>query len=132
MECFMSTTSSRPTSLQVFEATTSLDGAPVGERRRWSEIFKAALVEQALDPHVNVSAIARRAGVHPAQLFAWKRQALRKGTVKSVDVSGPHFVEVETTGSGMIEIVIDGMVIRAGTDVREEHLRRVIRAVRAA
>ncbi len=72
----MSTTGSRPTSLQVLEATASLEGAPVAERRRWSESFKAELVEKALEPHVNVSAIARRAGVHPAQLFAWKRQAV--------------------------------------------------------
>ena len=72
----MSATASRPTSLQVLETTTSLDGAPVGERRRWSESFKAELVAKALDSPVNVSAIARRAGVHPAQLFAWKRDAL--------------------------------------------------------
>jgi transposase len=108
-----------------------LEGGPVGERRRWSESFKAELVEQALEPDVNVSAIARRAGVHPAQLFAWKREALRKGTINPIGGGGPHFVEVETTNSGMIEIVVSGIVIRAGADVREEHLRRVIRAVRA-
>ena len=128
----MSATASRPTSLQVLETTTSLDGAPVGERRRWSEGFKAELVAKALDPSVNVSAIARRAGVHPAQLFAWKGEALRRGTVRPVEGSGPHFVEVETTGSGMIEIVVDGIVIRAGAEASDEHLRRVIRAVRAA
>ena len=128
----MSTTAPRPTSLQVFEPAKSLDGAPVSERRRWSESFKAELVEKALEPDVNVSAIARQAGVHPAQLFAWKREALRKGIVNPVGGSGPHFVEVETTGSGTIEIVIGGMIVRAGAEVGEEHLRRVIRAVRAA
>lgn len=128
----MSATGSRPTSLQVFETTASLEGAPVAERRRWSERFKAELVEKALEPHVNVSAIARQAGVHPAQLFAWKREALRKGTVNPIGGSGPHFVEVETAGSGMIEIMVGGIVIRAGAEVGEEHLRRVIRAVRAA
>ena len=130
----MSTTGSRPTSLQVLEATSQLDGAPVAVRRRWSESFKADLVAKALDPSVNVSAIARRAGVHPAQLFAWKREALRKGTVKAVEGSGPHFIEVEatTSHSGVIEIVVDDIVVRAGADVGEDHLRRVLRAVRAA
>jgi len=126
----MSATGSRPKSLQLLEATAPLDGAPIAERRRWSERFKAELVAKALDPEVNVSAIARGAGVHPAQLFAWKRQALRKGTVKPLGGTAPHFVEVETTGSGLIEIEIDGIVIRAGAEVGQEHLRRVIRAVR--
>ena len=128
----MSATGSGPTSLQVFEALAPLDGSPVGERRRWSESFKAELVERALGPHVNVSALARRAGVHPAQLFAWKREALRKGTARSVEGAGPHFVEVESTGSGMVEIVIGGTVIRAGAEVSDAHLVRVLRAVRAA
>lgn len=104
----------------------------MGERRRWSESFKADLVAKALEPDVNVSAIARRAGVHPAQLFAWKRQALRSGTVQPAEGGGPHFVEVETTGSGMIEIMVGAIVIRAGAEVGEEHLKRIIRAVRAA
>ena len=126
----MSATGFRPKSLQLLEATAPLDGAPIAERRRWSESFKAELVAKALDPEVNVSAIARGAGVHPAQLIAWKRQALRKGTVKPLGGTAPHFVEVETTGSGLIEIEIDGIVIRAGAEVGQEHLRRVIRAVR--
>lgn len=128
----MSATGSRSESLQLLEATEPLEGAPIGERRRWSDSFKADLVAKTLEPDVNVSAIARRAGVHPAQLFAWKRQALRKGTVKPVEGTGLKLVEVETTGSGMIEIVIGGVVVRAGSDVGEEHLRRVIRGVRSA
>lgn len=128
----MSATGSRPKSLQLLEAPEALEGAPIGERRRWSDSFKAELVAKTLEPDVNVSAIARRAGVHPAQLFAWKRQALRKGTVKPLGGTAPRFVEVETTGSGLIEIVIDGIAIRAGAEVGEEHLRRVIRAVRLA
>ena len=130
----MSALTSRPKSLQLLEATEPLDGAPVAARRRWSESFKADLVAKALDPSVNVSALARRAGVHPAQLFAWKRQALRAGWVKPVAGVGPHFVEVETTTSspGAIEIVIGDIVVRAGAEVGEDHLRRVLRAVRAA
>jgi hypothetical protein len=32
----------------------------------------------------------------------------------------------------MIEIIVDGAVIRVGADISEPHLRRVIRAVRSA
>ncbi len=122
----MSATVSEPKSLQVLETASALEGAPVGERRRWSESFKADLVAKALEPDVNVSAIAREAGVHPAQLFAWKRQAVRKGTVKRLEGTSPHFVEIEATGTGAVEIVIGGIVIRAGVEIGEEHLRRVI------
>jgi transposase len=66
----MSMTSSTPMpatgSLQLVEAVFSqFDGAPVGERRRWSEEFKARAVAAALEPGVNVSALARRLGISP-------------------------------------------------------------------
>jgi hypothetical protein len=58
---------------------------------------------------------------------------MRKGTVTALDAGGgPHFVEVETTAAAPIEIVLDGIVIRAGAEVTEDHLRRVLRAVRTA
>ncbi|MDR3484329.1 MAG: transposase [Bradyrhizobium sp.] len=116
----------------MIEAVSALEGAPVSGRRRWSASFKADLVAKALEPGVNVSAIARSAGVHPAQLFAWKRQALRHGAVRPRDEAGPRFVEVETRGSDLVEVVIGAIVVRARADIGEEHLRRVIRAVRTA
>ena len=53
-----------------------------GGRRRWSaEASKARLVAEAMVPEANVSAIARRNGLSPAQLFGWRRQALGSGTL---------------------------------------------------
>ena len=49
------------------------DGAPVAERRRWSDEFKADAVAAALVPGVNVSALARRLGVTAPQLFGWRK-----------------------------------------------------------
>ncbi|MEY9697680.1 transposase [Bradyrhizobium diazoefficiens] len=54
-----------------------LDGAPRQLRRRWSDEFKAQIVVEALEPGASVSAIARRIGIHPSQLFAWRRDAPR-------------------------------------------------------
>lgn len=57
-------------SLQLVEALVErLDGAPIGERRRWSDEFKAQAIATALEPGVNVSALARRLGITPPRLF---------------------------------------------------------------
>ena len=110
-----------------------LEGAPQRVRRNWSEAFKAQLIAETLTPGANVSAIARREGILPSQLFGWRRLALRKGTVMALDAGGgPHFVEVETAVAATIEIALDGVVVRAGAEVTEDHLRRVLRAVRTA
>ena len=64
---------------QLVEAVVErLDGAPVGERRRWSDEFKAQAVTAALEPGVNVSALARRLGISPPQLFGWRKAFLNK------------------------------------------------------
>jgi transposase len=126
----MSSTRSDSKSFQVIDAVVPLEGAPVGRWRRWSESFKTELVSKTLEASANVSAIARQAGVQPAQLFAWRRKALRDGKVQAVKASGPHFVEVERIGTQAVEILIGEIVVRAGSDVGEDHLRRVIRAVR--
>jgi transposase len=46
-----------------------------GRRRRWSSDDKARIVEESLRPGVNVSAVARRNGLSPQQLFSWRRAA---------------------------------------------------------
>ena len=53
-----------------------LEARPLRARRGWSVEAKARLVEETLVPGANVSAIARRAGMAPSQLFGWRRQAL--------------------------------------------------------
>jgi transposase len=46
-----------------------------GRRRRWSRDDKARIVEESLKPGVIVSEVARRNGLSPQQLFAWRRAA---------------------------------------------------------
>lgn len=51
----------------------------VQRRRRWSAAEKVRLVEEAMQPGMSVSYVARRAGIAPSQLFAWKRRMLEGG-----------------------------------------------------
>jgi len=46
----------------------------VQRRRRWSTAEKERLVAASLEPGVGVSAVARQAGIHPSQLYGWRRQ----------------------------------------------------------
>ncbi|MFT5130344.1 MAG: transposase [Rhodothermales bacterium] len=111
-------------SFQLIEAVVErLDGAPVGERRRWSDEFKAQAVAAAMAPDVNVSALARRLGVSPAQLFGW-----RSAHLKTLDEATSAHRSPQT----LTEIVIGDTIIRVGHDIMEADLRRIIRAVRTA
>lgn len=109
-----------------------LEASPATVRRRWSAEAKARLVEESLDPDANVSAIARRNGVAPAQLFGWRRQALASGAVRPKDEAPVRFARFDAIAAGIVEIAIGDVAVRVGADVGEEHLARVIRAVRSA
>jgi transposase len=43
-------------------------------RRRWSSAEKERLVAASLEPGAVVSALAHQAGLHPSQLYKWRRQ----------------------------------------------------------
>ena len=97
-------------------------GAPVGERRRWSAEFKAQAVTAALEPGVNVSALARRLGISPPQLFGWRNAFLNKQGES--DLGGSR--------APLVEIVVDDVTIRVSHDLSEAELRRILRVVRSA
>ena len=44
-------------------------------RRRWATTDKMQIVVESFEPGVNVSEMARRHGISPQQLFAWRREA---------------------------------------------------------
>ncbi|HEV7345635.1 MAG TPA: transposase [Devosia sp.] len=116
-------------SFQLLEVVPSrMDSSPAVGRRNWPDETKARIVEEALAPDVNVSAVARRYGMSPSQLFGWRRKAIAKGQVELLDVPD----EDAGAGGEAIEIGIAGATVRVGPMVSEDHLRRVIRAVRSA
>ena len=53
----------------------------VERRRRWSWSDKQQIVEETLMPGASISAVARRYGLHPSQVFAW-RKAAREGNIE--------------------------------------------------
>src|SRR4051812_13443514 len=130
----MSAPMSDDRSFHVLEATPSrLEVSPAQARRRLSAQAKTALIEATLKPDANVSAIARQAGIAPAQLFNWRRKALETGVVRR-DEPQPQlgFVEVSSPTSSTIEIVVADMLVRVSADVDPDHLINVLRAVRQA
>ena len=51
----------------------------IQRRRRWTAAEKERLVTACLEPGAVISAIARQAGVHPSQLYGWRRQLCGPG-----------------------------------------------------
>ena len=102
----MSTPMPRPDTNQFIEVVAErLEGAPVGERRRWSDEFKERAVAASLEPGANVSALARSLDISPSQLFGWRRSAVRNGAIVGrrgslASTAGKAgLVEIETGGS---------------------------------
>src|SRR5689334_3971300 len=106
----------------------------VGRRRRWTDEEKAWIVAESLDPASTVSAVARRYGLHPSQLFVW-RQQLAAPAAREAPGFVPVVVAEDTAATspelaGRIEIALGPAVVRVGADVDAAALRRVLEAVR--
>ena len=86
---------------------------------------------EAMEPCASVSAIAHRIGIHPSQLFGWRRDA-RAGQRSFSQDPAVKAEAVSVGARAVIELVIGDIVVRAGADIDEAHLRCVIRAVRSA
>src|SRR3954454_14320385 len=80
----ISTTSTKADEFRRIEVITG-----VGRRRRWTDEEKAWIVAESLDPATTTSAVARRYGLHPSQLFVW-RQRLAAPAARDT----PEFVPV--------------------------------------
>ena len=63
----------------------------IERRRRWRLSEKQEIVAETLEPGASVSAVAQRLGMHPSQLFTW-RKAARDGRL--VDEKGIEFAPV--------------------------------------
>jgi transposase len=80
-----------------------LEDASRQVRRRWSDGFKAEIVAEVLEPGASISAIARRVGIHPSQLFTWRRKALetKQGALQIADAEPA----IRQAGGGTVEVV---------------------------
>jgi len=80
----------------------------VERRRRWSSAEKERLVAASLEPGAAVSAVAREAGLHPSQLYKWRRHLCARRGVASrftpVQIIGEPSARGLPASAGVIEI----------------------------
>ena len=77
----------------------------VERRRRWSSAEKQQLVAASLEPGASVSAVAREAGIHPSQLYGWRRQLRAQQRMRFAPVQiAPEVAPAGVADCGAIEI----------------------------
>lgn len=123
-----------------------------GGRRRWSDDDKARILEETLVPGAVVSAVARRHGLTPQQVFGWRREARRASAAALAGAAFvPALVEVPSvlpepqpcpeprrrrrpsrrSAAEGIELEIAGLVVRIGPGASPEAIAAVIHALKA-
>ena len=105
-------------------------------RRRWSEEEKQAIVAEALQLGVNVSAIARRHGITPNLLFRWRKAAQREAkpapAFLPVSLTAPakscdHATGDAPAADNSIEIeLLNGRRVRVGPGADMGALKRIL------
>ena len=122
-----------------------------GGRRHWSIDDKARIIAETLEPNAIVSEVARRYGLRPQQVFAWRREARKQAA--SAQQESAAFVPAVVTASppeptsptrparprkrrtvrdaGVIGLEIDGIAMRVGRGADARTVAAVIRALKA-
>lgn len=121
-----------------------------GGRRQWSVDDKARIIAETLEPNAIISEVARRYGLRPQQVFAWRREARKQAA--SAQQESPAFVPAVVTSpapetapkrparprkrkaardAGVIELEIDGIAMRVGRGADTKTVAAVIRALKA-
>ena len=113
-------------------------------RRRYSAAEKAALVAGTLQPGACAARVARRHGLHPQQLYTWRRQA-RRGElalrVEDVPMFAPVVAEAaprvtaagpDATSATEIVLALGELRLSFGADVPAERVAAVVAALRTA
>ena len=116
-------------------------------RRRWSDDERTRILAESFEPGANVSAVARRNGVHGGLLHYWRKQA-RTRAREAAQADAPLFIPVAiakassdavgepprllSTPGRMIEVEIRGALLRVPAGVDPETLAVVLAALRRA
>ncbi len=115
-------------------------------RRRWSEVEKARIASESFRPGARVAEVARRHGTTRWQIYDWRKRLTRGMLTAPADDSlafasvviapeSPRSSPVQKKDAAptdVVEVVVEGIVIRAGSAIEEAHLSRAIRAAKAA
>jgi transposase len=123
-----------------------------GRRRKWSDEDKARIVAEIVTSGDSVCSVARRHGLSPQQLFGWRRQ-LREAAGGHSDAEEVQFVPAVVDAvvpapaldrerkavrckakadTGMIEIEVDGITIRAGRGADPTMIASIVQALKAS
>jgi transposase len=101
----------------------------VERRRRWSGAEKRRLVAATLEPGASVSSIAREAGVHPSQLWGWRRQMRAAAPISFTPVQVAEEPLPIVGSGGTIEIELSGARLRITGAVDPSSLTAVLAAL---
>jgi transposase len=108
---------------------------------------KARIIAETLEPNAIISEVARRYGLRPQQVFAWRRAARQPTASESLFVPAviaaplPEPVaprperprkRMAVRDAGVIELEIDGVAMRVGRGADAKTVAAVIRALKAA
>ena len=122
-----------------------------GRRRKWSDEDKARIVAEIVASGASVCSVARRHGLSPQQLFGWRRQ-LREAAGGPSEAAEVQFVPAVVDAvvpspalgrerkavckakadSGIIEIEVDGITIRAGRGADPTMIASIVQALKVS
>jgi transposase len=101
-------------------------------RRRWSVGAKERIVAESLVPDANVAEVARRYGILPQQLYAWRREMCEREKMTFV----PAVIEEQAdpplpAGRSDAEIIVEvgNIRLRVPDTASADHVERVFLAV---
>ena len=119
-----------------------------GRRRSWTADEKATIVAES-DAGPSVCAVARRHGLMPSQLFTWRREARLPAEtspqslfveavvdpVHAREEPAPSHPRTSRKGGshplgGVIEVEIDGVMVRVGRGAEPKTIAAVLRALK--
>ena len=110
-------------------------------RRSYRDADKARLVAETLKPGVCAADLARRHGLHPQQLYTWRRQA-RRGELALLGEDTPMFAAVveapepaaapaQPYASREVVIELGELRLRIGPEVAPARVAALVKALRS-
>jgi transposase len=114
----------------------------VGRRRRWPDDVRAAIVAETLEEGAVVSAVARRYGLAPSQIFAWRKAARERASNLPAGMAAFAAVTLDSTrmtGTAlkepppplMIEVELGGARLRIPPDAARDAILAVMEGLGA-
>jgi transposase len=105
----------------------------VERRRHWTTVEKEQLVAATLEPGASVSAVARQAGMHPGQLYGWRRRLCGRAPAGFAPVriapgalAGSGTIEIEFAAGARVRITgaVDAATVTAAVAALADEWRR--------